>query len=95
MATSQGFWSYVHADDEAEGGRIACLARDVSSQFEMLTGDTLELFLDRDAIKWGDDWKNKVDSSLASVAFFIPVLTPRYFKSPECRRELQFFARPD
>ena len=93
MATSEGFWSYVHADDEAEGSRISRLARDVSSQFQMLTGEPLELFLDEDAIKWGDEWKDKIDSSLASVAFFIPVLTPRYFMSPECRRELQFFAR--
>lgn len=93
MATSQGFWSYVHADDEAESSRISRLARDVAGQFEMLTGERLELFLDKDAIKWGDEWKDKIDSSLASVAFFIPVLTPRYFMSPECRRELQFFAR--
>jgi len=28
-----------------------------------------------------------------SVGFFIAVLTPRYFTSPECRRELQRFAR--
>ncbi len=93
MTNSQGFWSYVHADDEAEGGRISRLARDVTGQFELLTGEPLTLFLDRDAIKWGEDWQSKVDSSLASVAFFIPVLTPRYFMSPECRRELQFFAR--
>lgn len=93
MVTYQGFWSYVHADDKAEGDRISRLATDVASQFEMLTGDRLELFLDRDAIKWGDEWREKVDASLEAVAFFIPVLTPRYFLSPECRRELQFFAR--
>lgn len=93
MANSQGFWSYVHADDQAEGERISCLARDVTAQFAMLTGEPLDLFLDRDAIKWGEVWRDKIDSSLQSVAFFIPVMTPRYFKSPECRRELQFFAR--
>ena len=93
MSDSQGFWSYVHTDDQAEGGRISRLARDVASQFEMLTGEQLALFLDRDAIKWGEGWRDKVDSSLASVAFFIPVLSPRYFMSPECRREMQFFAR--
>jgi hypothetical protein len=87
MATLQGFWSYVHADDQAEDSRISRLARDVAAQFEMLTGEPLELFLDRDAIKWGEDWKHKIDSGLASVAFFIPVLTPRYFMSPECRSE--------
>jgi TIR domain len=93
MANSQGFWSYVHADDQAEGERISRLARDVAAQFEMLTGEPLALLLDRDAIKWGEVWRDKIDSSLASVAFFIPVLTPRYFMSAECRRELQFFAR--
>ena len=93
MANSQGFWSYVHADDQAEGERISRLARDVAGKFEMLTGEPLALFLDRDGIKWGEVWRDKIDSSLASVAFFIPVLTPRYFRSPECRRELQFFAR--
>jgi hypothetical protein len=37
--TSQGFWSYVHADDEAEGSRISRLARDVAGQFQILTGE--------------------------------------------------------
>lgn len=69
------------------------MAKDVVAQFEMLTGEKIEVFLDRDDIVWGDVWRNKIDESLATVAFFIPVLTPRYFKSPECRRELQFFAR--
>lgn len=93
MNSSQGFWSYVHTDDTAERGRISELARDVVAQYEMLTGETIDLFLDRDAIEWGDEWRHKIDESLASVAFFIPVITPRYFMRPECRRELQFFAR--
>lgn len=93
MATSQGFWSYVHLDDQAEGERISRLARDVSAQFEMITGEKISLFLDRDAIAWGENWRDKVDENLASIAFFIPVLTPRFFLSAECRRELQFFAR--
>jgi hypothetical protein len=93
VTTLEGFFSYVHADDEAEGERISRLARDVSAQFEMLTGEALNLFLDKDAIEWGEKWREKIDSSLASVAFFIPVLTPRYFMRAECRRELQFFVR--
>jgi TIR domain len=93
MAQAEGFWSYVHADDDAEGGRIVQLAEDLVTQFEMLTGEDIDLFLDRDSLEWGDVWRAKVDGSLASVAFFIPVVTPRYFKSAECRRELNFFAR--
>lgn len=63
------------------------------AQYEMLTAESIDLFLDRDALEWGHRWKDQVDTSLASVAFFIPVITPRYFRSAECRRELQFFAR--
>jgi hypothetical protein len=94
MGTSHGFWSYVHEDDRAEGGRICRLARDIVDQYQMLTGEEIRLlFLDKDDIQWGDQWRKEIDSGLASVAFFIPVMTPRYFMSPECRRELQFFLR--
>jgi hypothetical protein len=93
MRESQAFWSYVHSDDLAEGGRIARLAKDVVAQVEMLTGEPLTIFLDSDAIKWGEAWREKIDESLANVACFVPVLTPRYFMSAECRRELQVFAR--
>jgi hypothetical protein len=89
----KGFWSYVHSDDAADGGRITRLARDIASEFEVQTGEEIELFLDKDQLQWGDNWRSEVDTALASVAFFIPVLTPRYFQSVECRRELQLFAR--
>src|SRR6266496_3910684 len=90
---ARAFWSYAHRDDEAENGRIAGLARDVVAQYEMITGEMIELFLDTDSLEWGDEWRPKVDASLSSVAFFIPVLTPRYFQSVECRRELNFLTR--
>src|SRR5215467_3239804 len=93
MNTKGGFWSYVHDDDDAEGGRIVQLARDVVKQYELITGDSIEIFLDRASVAWGEDWRDKVDASLASILFFIAVITPRYFRSPECRRELQTFAR--
>jgi len=92
-AAVRAFWSYVHADDEAEGGRICRLARDVVAQYQLLTGEAIELFLDRDDIKWGDAWRDRIDSSIQSAAFFVPVLTPRFFMSPECLREFQLFAR--
>jgi hypothetical protein len=92
VAAISGFWSYVQADNEAERGRIAQLAQDLRAEFEMLTGESIDLFLDRDSIEWGDAWREKVDASLATVAFFIPVLSPRYFQSAECRREFHAFA---
>jgi len=86
-----GFWSYVHRDDDADMGRVAQLARDIVEGYEALTAEKIQLFLDRDDMHWGDLWRDRVDDALSNVAFFIPVITPRYFKSAECRREFQFF----
>ncbi|MEE9965835.1 MAG: DUF222 domain-containing protein [Propionicimonas sp.] len=86
-----GFWSYVHADDDTDMGRITLLAHDIVSDYEALTGEKIELFLDSDQVHWGDKWRAEVDDALSNVAFFIAVITPRYFLSVECRREFQFF----
>jgi hypothetical protein len=93
MAESQGFWSYVHKDDDADGGRVVQLAHDIVAQYEMLTDEKIELFLDKDGILWGQEWERRIEDSLASIAFFIPILTPRYFASAICRNELNTFAR--
>ncbi|MCX6553513.1 MAG: toll/interleukin-1 receptor domain-containing protein [Candidatus Aminicenantes bacterium] len=88
----KGFWSYVHSDNKAEGGRIITLANDIIEQYQMITGEEITLFLDKD-IKWGEEWRKTIDDNLASVVFFIPVVTPRYFLSAGCRREMQEFTR--
>ena len=87
------FWSYVHADDAAEVGRVVALGHDVQKQYGLVTGGRLELFLDRDAIEWGDDWRERIAEALSAATFFVPIMTPRYFDSAECRRELITFAR--
>jgi hypothetical protein len=91
MTTMLGFWSYVHADDEAAFDLISALARDIARTYESIRNEPIDLFLDRDDLAWGDRWREKIDKTLSNVAFFVPVLTPRYFASIECRREYQFF----
>lgn len=93
MANPIGFWSYVHQDDDDDFGRIVELGRDVVAGMRMATGESVEIFLDRDSLSWGQRWRSIVDEGLAQVAFFIPVLTPRYFDSAECRRETRTFAQ--
>jgi len=89
VANLKGFFSYTHADDESEHGRITRLAKDIVEEYKLISGDEVELFVDKENLEWGDQWRNKIEEYLASIAFFIPVITPRYFKSPECRSELQ------
>jgi hypothetical protein len=92
-AAAGAFWSYVHKDDDAESGRVVRLATDLAAQYEMITGEPIEIFVDQRSLQWGDEWRSRVDAALESMAFFVAVLTPRYFMSVECRRELQTFGR--
>ncbi|MEV0943263.1 TIR domain-containing protein [Micromonospora wenchangensis] len=86
------FWSYTHRDDSLEGGRIRRLAASISNEYEILTGETLELFVDNTAIAWGDKWRSAINDALTRTAFFIPVITPLYLRSVECRREFLEFS---
>lgn len=89
MANLNGFWSYAHKDDDAEEGRITELARKLVREYELLTGDNINLFIDRDNLEWGNVWHEVINGQLSTVAFFVPVLTPMYFQSAECKRELE------
>jgi hypothetical protein len=86
-----GFWSYSHDDDERDGHGLLRLAAHIQNEFALVTGETLTLFVDRDDIAWGEEWRRRIETALAETTFFIPVITPLYFKRDECRRELLSF----
>jgi len=86
-----GFWSYSHEDNEHDGQAILRLAARIEAEFSLVTGETLTLFVDRKKISWGDEWRRRIGTALAETTFFIPVITPQYFKRQECRNELLSF----
>ncbi len=92
MGSNALFWSYVHADDEREGGRIRRLASKLADEYEMLTGEELELFID-DRLKWGEAWRERIQTAIADSTFLVAIVTPSFFKSVECRKELLSFYR--
>jgi uncharacterized protein len=87
------FLSYVRADDDAEHGRITQLARDLIDRYRLITGEELELFIDKDSLRWGEEWQDRINSQLLRTTFFVPVITPRFLKSPACRDEVGTFER--
>jgi hypothetical protein len=87
-----GFWSYAHEDDKLDGGNILQLSRLIMEEYNLLSGEPLKLFVDQNDIVWGQQWRERIDSSLTETTFFIPIITPRYFRRPECRREMLEFA---
>ncbi|MGV9312748.1 toll/interleukin-1 receptor domain-containing protein [Streptomyces sp. NPDC003691] len=91
-AQPAGFWSYTRRDDELDSGRIVRLSERIASEFEIITGEPLEIFLDKKSIEWGDAWRVRLDSALTGTTFLIPVITPNFLKSQECRREVIKFS---
>jgi hypothetical protein len=85
-----GFLSYAH-NDNADGSVTEfrkALEREVRAQ----TGRRdVRIFQDLDDIDCGEEWKERVDSSLDAVTFLVPILTPSFFASDQCRRELERF----
>jgi parallel beta-helix repeat protein len=85
------FFSYVHADDKNDDGLITRLHGALEGEARIQTGVEFTIFVDRDDIAWGDNWRKRIDGSLDTASLLIPVLTPAFFESVECRRELARF----
>lgn len=93
MPEIAGFWSYVQADHASDHGRILSLAQQLRDQYRLLTAEELAIFVDRESIEWGSEWSDRIDDAIAGTTFFIPIVTPSYFKSQACRNELLKFSR--
>ncbi|MFL6213154.1 MAG: right-handed parallel beta-helix repeat-containing protein [Blastocatellia bacterium] len=88
---SIAFMSYVRLDDQHEGGRLTQFRERLSGEVRMQTGESFEIFQDRNDITWGQQWKQRIEDSLDEVTFLIPIITPGFFKSPPCREEFERF----
>jgi cobaltochelatase CobT len=76
------FMSYGRFDDKHENGRLTEFQERLSAEVEMQTGDEFPIFQDREDIKWGQNWKERLEETIDDVTFLIPILTPKFFKSP-------------
>jgi len=86
------FLSYVHSDDEQEGGRIVQFAKDLVATYSLLYGHDLRLFIDREGIPWGQQWDAWLTREAGAATFLLSVVTPNYLRSETCRREVTEFS---
>lgn len=88
----QAFLSYARLDDENDDGRISdikkLLAKEVATQ---LGEPSFSIFQDIEDIAIGMRWQQVLDDNLDGTAMLIGFMSPRFFKRPACRSELERF----
>ncbi len=63
----------------------------LSDEFRTQTAQEFLIFEDSKSLEWGENWRRRINESLNEVTFLIAILTPNYFKSPDCRGEMERF----
>ena len=85
------FLSYSHFDDEHDGQYITQFRKSLEGEVHALTGHNFVIFQDRRDIDWGQQWRQRIEQTIDSATFLITILSPKFFTSPECCREVKRF----
>lgn len=93
MEVLDAFVCYTRDDDKASLGGIRQLAEDIGMAFDLLTGQKLNVIFDLEILVWGHEWRVHLEAAITKATFFIPFITPRFFQSTECKRELELFLK--
>lgn len=94
-AQIRAFLSYARADDR-EFSLVDPLVSKLKSLVKVKSGRDLEVFVDRESIGWGEDWRERLSESVQGATIFIPLLTATYLDRPACRDEfLAFHAKAE
>jgi hypothetical protein len=89
---SAAFMSYAHNDDKHDFHQLSLFRDRFSGEVQVQTAvKSFDIFHDRTSIAWGQNWKQRIDEALDGTTFLLVFLTPNFFASKECRRELRKF----
>ena len=88
------FMCYLRRVDQHDQGRLTELRKRLEGEVQLYTGEEdFAIFQDREDIRWGQQWRGRIEDSLNDVTFLVPIITPGFFRSKECRDEIDLFLR--
>ena len=91
--TPLAFMSYVNDDDKYANGKITQFREHLSRAMKAHSGKPFGIFQDKEDIKWGQQWQERINDALDATLFLIPIITPSFFNSSACRDELERFLK--
>ena len=88
----RAFFSYAHADAEADPKLIEALTTELEQRVNLgLTNDQLKIWRDTKNLRLSDIWEQELDTELRSSDVLIVLLTPRWLGSDICLKEYTTF----
>jgi hypothetical protein len=85
----KGFFSYSHSDAEVDP---QILERRVDAK---LVNARFEIWRDKEKLRAGDYWNERIEMAIISVHIFIILLTPKWISSDYCRNEFEIFKKAE
>lgn len=86
------FLSYAQVDDDYANGAISRLRILIEREGRRVTGQkNFTIFRDIEHIVPGDTFEETITKALKQAFILIPIITPTYFESDACLRELKSF----
>src|ERR1700758_5147347 len=82
---------YVRFDDQHDDGQLSQFCERLAAEVRAQTGGKFAIFQDRNDIAWGQNWQQRIDAALDTVALLLVIITPSLFRSPACREEFEKF----
>ena len=90
--TFNGFFSYAHHDAEVNPNLIADFTSELEGRVaSKLTNARFSIWRDKEGLRTGERWNEKIDSELRRSHILIILITPRWIDSEYCRKEYLFF----
>ena len=88
-----GFWSYSREDDRRADGKLSQTRALLTRELEGLYGRAggVRLHQDLSVIHYGNLWETKIREALAECSFMIAILSPDFFQSEWCCKEVKLF----
>jgi TIR domain len=86
-----GFWSYARDDDNDLGKALSNLRVRIERRVRVVSGTDVSVFQDIADIRTGDNWRERLELTLNSASFLVPIVTPRFLNSEWCREEVETF----
>ena len=88
------FISYAHADAKDPESRklVERIKKSIEEALKPVLSHHPFVFLDSEALQWGDEWSAKIASCIKNCYMFVYLLSPNYLKSNYCQREKLWWA---